>query len=51
MLEAWDPTEIVVYGVALDVCDKYAIEYRKWVKRAAGRYRGAPLPQAKLRSA
>ena len=26
LLEAWDPTEIVVYGVALDVCDKYAIE-------------------------
>ena len=31
--------------------DKYAIEYRKWVKRAAGRYRGAPQPQARLRSA
>lgn len=26
LLEVWDPTEIVVYGVALDVCDKYAIE-------------------------
>ncbi|HEX6966296.1 MAG TPA: isochorismatase family cysteine hydrolase [Gemmatimonadaceae bacterium] len=26
VLETWDPTEIVVYGVALDVCDKYAIE-------------------------
>ena len=26
LLEAWDPTEIVVYGVALDVCDKYAID-------------------------
>ena len=26
LLEAWDPTEIVVYGVALDVCDRYAIE-------------------------
>lgn len=26
LLEAWDPTEIVVYGVALDVCNKYAIE-------------------------
>jgi nicotinamidase/pyrazinamidase len=26
LLDAWDPTEIVVYGVALDVCDKYAIE-------------------------
>jgi nicotinamidase/pyrazinamidase len=26
LLQAWDPTEIVVYGVALDVCDKYAIE-------------------------
>jgi nicotinamidase/pyrazinamidase len=26
LLEAWDPTEIVIYGVALDVCDKYAID-------------------------
>lgn len=26
LLEVWDPAEIVVYGVALDVCDKYAIE-------------------------
>jgi nicotinamidase/pyrazinamidase len=26
LLDVWDPTEIVVYGVALDVCDKYAIE-------------------------
>jgi nicotinamidase/pyrazinamidase len=26
LLEAWEPTEIVVYGVALDVCDKYAID-------------------------
>ncbi|HEY9516871.1 MAG TPA: cysteine hydrolase family protein [Gemmatimonadaceae bacterium] len=26
LLDAWDPTEIVIYGVALDVCDKYAIE-------------------------
>jgi nicotinamidase/pyrazinamidase len=26
LLETWDPTEIVVYGVALDVCDKYAID-------------------------
>lgn len=26
LLEAWDPTEIVVYGVALDVCDRYAID-------------------------
>jgi nicotinamidase/pyrazinamidase len=26
LLESWDPTEIVVYGVALDVCDKYAID-------------------------
>lgn len=26
LLEAWDPTEIVVYGVALDVCNRYAIE-------------------------
>ncbi|HEY9514681.1 MAG TPA: isochorismatase family protein [Gemmatimonadaceae bacterium] len=26
VLETWDPTEIVVYGVALDVCDRYAIE-------------------------
>jgi nicotinamidase/pyrazinamidase len=26
LLDTWDPTEIVVYGVALDVCDKYAIE-------------------------
>ncbi|HEX5439061.1 MAG TPA: isochorismatase family protein, partial [Gemmatimonadaceae bacterium] len=26
VLEAWDPTEIVVYGVALDVCDRYAID-------------------------
>jgi nicotinamidase/pyrazinamidase len=26
LLEAWDPTDIVVYGVALDVCDKYAID-------------------------
>ena len=26
LLEAWDPTEIVLYGVALDVCDKYAID-------------------------
>jgi nicotinamidase/pyrazinamidase len=26
LLQVWDPTEIVVYGVALDVCDKYAIE-------------------------
>lgn len=26
LLDMWDPTEIVVYGVALDVCDKYAIE-------------------------
>lgn len=26
VLEAWDPTEVVLYGVALDVCDRYAIE-------------------------
>lgn len=26
LLEAWDPTEIVVYGVALDVCNRYAID-------------------------
>jgi nicotinamidase-related amidase len=26
LLQAWDPTEIVLYGVALDVCDRYAIE-------------------------
>ena len=26
LLESWDPTEIVIYGVALDVCDKYAID-------------------------
>jgi len=26
LLQVWDPTEIVVYGVALDVCDKYAID-------------------------
>lgn len=26
LLETWDPTEIVVYGVALDVCDRYAID-------------------------
>jgi nicotinamidase/pyrazinamidase len=26
LLQVWDPTEIVVYGVALDVCDRYAIE-------------------------
>ena len=26
VLDAWDPTEIVVYGVALDVCNRYAIE-------------------------
>ncbi|HEX6534869.1 MAG TPA: isochorismatase family cysteine hydrolase [Gemmatimonadaceae bacterium] len=26
VLETWDPTEIVVYGVALDVCNRYAIE-------------------------
>lgn len=26
LLESWDPTEIVVYGVALDVCDRYAID-------------------------
>ena len=26
LLEAWDPTEIVIYGVALDVCDRYAID-------------------------
>jgi nicotinamidase/pyrazinamidase len=26
LLDVWDPTEIVVYGVALDVCNKYAIE-------------------------
>ncbi|HET7563406.1 MAG TPA: isochorismatase family protein [Gemmatimonadaceae bacterium] len=26
VLETWDPTEIVIYGVALDVCDRYAID-------------------------
>lgn len=26
LLDAWSPTEIVVYGVALDVCNKFAIE-------------------------
>ncbi len=26
MLDVWAPTEVVVYGVALDVCNKYAIE-------------------------
>jgi nicotinamidase/pyrazinamidase len=26
LLQAWDPTEIVLYGVALDICDRYAIE-------------------------
>ena len=26
LLDAWDPTEIVVYGVALDVCDRFAID-------------------------
>ena len=26
VLDAWDPTEIVVYGVALDVCNRYAID-------------------------
>jgi nicotinamidase/pyrazinamidase len=26
LLDVWSPTEIVVYGVALDVCNKYAIE-------------------------
>lgn len=26
LLQVWDPTEIVVYGVALDVCNRYAIE-------------------------
>jgi len=31
-------------------CDKYAIEYRKWVKRAAEQNRGTPQPKIKLRS-
>jgi nicotinamidase/pyrazinamidase len=26
LLDTWAPTEVVVYGVALDVCNKYAIE-------------------------
>ncbi len=26
VLDVWSPTEVVVYGVALDVCNKYAIE-------------------------
>ena len=26
VLETWDPTEVVLYGVALDVCDRYAID-------------------------
>lgn len=26
LLDVWSPTEIVVYGVALDVCNKFAIE-------------------------
>ena len=26
LLEAWDPTEVVLYGVATDFCVRYAIE-------------------------
>jgi nicotinamidase/pyrazinamidase len=26
LIEAWDPTEVVIYGVALDFCVRYAIE-------------------------
>lgn len=26
LLDAWDPTDVFVYGVALDVCDRYAID-------------------------
>ncbi|MEP6692345.1 MAG: isochorismatase family protein [Gemmatimonadaceae bacterium] len=26
LLDTWAPTEVVVYGVALDVCNKYAID-------------------------
>jgi nicotinamidase/pyrazinamidase len=26
VLDAWSPTEVVVYGVALDVCNRFAIE-------------------------
>ncbi|MEO6208635.1 MAG: isochorismatase family protein, partial [Gemmatimonadaceae bacterium] len=26
VIEAWDPTEIVIYGVTLDYCVKYAID-------------------------